>query len=290
MELKKMPKNAKNFYCEKCDFRCSKESNYKKHLLTRKHIMELNGIKKKCQKKIYTCELCEKQYLSQSGLWKHLTQNRCAIMNDNSDVHDKDMNDEASTDLKYKDMFMAMVDENKKLRTEMFSELKGMMVEIIPKMRPNTTTNTTNNNTNIFNINMFLNEQCKDAMNMSEFIESIQLTLEDMTKISQEGQTTGMSNILIDKLNALDVFKRPVHCSDVKTETIYVKDEDKWEKEENDKPKLKNALDVLTKKSIEAMPCMEDNPEEYIKTVSEVLKDPREDKKIISKVAKTVLV
>jgi len=275
-----MPKNADNFHCEKCDFRCSKKSNYTKHLLTRKHNMELIGIKKKCQKQIFTCEVCEKQYLSQSGLWKHLTQNRCIPMNDNKETEG------AIPDLKYKDMFMAMVDENKKLRTEMFSELKGMMVEIIPKMQPN---NTTNNNTNIININMFLNEQCKDAMNMSEFIESIQLTLEDMAKISKEGQTNGMSNILIDKLNALDVFKRPVHCSDVKTETIYVKDEDKWEMEEFGKPKLKNALDKLTKKSIEAMPCMEDNPEEYIKTVSEVLKDPREDKKIISKVAKTVL-
>jgi len=280
MELKKMPKNADNFHCEKCDFRCSKKSNYTKHLLTRKHNMELIGIKKKCQKQIFTCEVCEKQYLSQSGLWKHLTQNRCIPMNDNKETEG------AIPDLKYKDMFMAMVDENKKLRTEMFSELKGMMVEIIPKMQPN---NTTNNNTNIININMFLNEQCKDAMNMSEFIESIHLTLEDMAKISKEGQTNGMSNILIDKLNALDVFKRPVHCSDVKTETIYVKDEDKWEMEEFGKPKLKNALDKLTKKSIEAMPCMEDNPEEYIKTVSEVLKDPREDKKIISKVAKTVL-
>jgi hypothetical protein len=280
MELKKMPKNADLFYCEKCDFRCSKRSNYNKHLLTRKHNMELIGIKKKCQKQIFTCELCEKQYLSQSGLWKHLTQNRCILMSDSKETEG------AVPDLKYKDMFMAMVDENKKLRTEMFSELKGMMVEIIPKMQPN---NTTNNNTNIININMFLNEQCKDAMNISEFIESIQLTLEDMTKISQEGQTNGMSNILIDKLNELDVFKRPVHCSDVRTETIYVKDEDKWEMEEKGKPKLKNALDKLTKKSIEAMPCMEDNPEEYIKTVSEVLKDPREDKKIISKVAKTVL-
>ena len=280
MELKKMPKNADNFHCEKCDFRCSKKSNYNKHLLTRKHNMELIGIKKKCQKQIFTCEVCEKQYLSQSGLWKHLTQNRCILLNDNKETEG------AIPDLKYKDMFMAMVDENKKLRTEMFSELKGMMVEIIPKMQPN---NTTNNNTNIININMFLNEQCKDAMNMSEFIESIHLTLEDMAKISKEGQTNGMSNILIDKLNELDVFKRPVHCSDVKTETIYVKDEDKWEMEEKGKPKLKYALDKLTKKSIEAMPCMEDNPEEYIKTVSEVLKDPREDKKIISKVAKTVL-
>ena len=282
MELLKSAKNAKDFYCEKCDFKCTKQSDWNRHLTTRKHNKELNGIKKTPKKK-FVCEVCEKQYLSQSGLWKHQTQNRCIVKETTEKKH-YDSN-ESHSDLKYKDMFMAMVDENKKLRTEMFSELKGMMVEIISKMQPNTT-----NNTNILNINMFLNEQCKDAMNMSEFIESIQLTLEDMTKIGEEGQTNGMSNILIDKLNALDVFKRPVHCSDVRTETIYVKEEDRWEKEEKDRPKLKNALDELTKKSIKAMPCMEGRPDEYVKTVSEVLKDPREDKKIISRLAENIAI
>merc|ERR1711912_215001 len=92
------------------------------------------------------------------------------------------------------------------------------------------------------------NEQCKDAMNLTEFLESIQLNLQDLMKIAEDGQTTGMSNILIDKLNSLDVFKRPVHCSDVKKETTYIKDQDIWEKEEENKPKLKNVLDKLIKK------------------------------------------
>ncbi len=137
---------------------------------------------------------------------------------------------------------------------------------------------------------MFLNEQCKDAMNMSEFIESIQLNLEDITSIGEKGQVEGMANILVEKLNSIDVFKRPVHCSDVKRETIYVKDEDKWEKEEKEKPKLKNAIEKLTKKSMESMPYLEDDPDKYVRTVSEVLKDPRDDRKIISKIAKNVRV
>jgi hypothetical protein len=168
---------------------------------------------------------------------------------------------------------------------ELLPLMKEMMIGIAPILQPNTTINNQN-----FNINFFLNEQCKDAMNMTEFIESIQLTLEDMTKIGKEGQTTGMSNVLIDKLNDLDIYKRPVHCSDIKKEIIYIKDEDKWEKEKNNKSIMKNALDKFTKKSIEAMPCMESDPDEYIKTISEVLKDPREDKKIISKLAKEIVV
>ena len=125
---------------------------------------------------------------------------------------------------------------------------------------------------------------------MSEFIDSIQLTADDVTNIGKLGQTKGMSNILIENLNKLDVVKRPVHCSDIKKEIIYVKDEDKWEKEGNDKPKLKNALDQLTKKSLHAIPCMEEDPDSYVKTISEVMKDPREDKKIISNLAKEVIV
>ena len=190
-----------------------------------------------------------------------------------------------------------------------------MMLEIMPKMQ-STTINTTNynnhlmeenmelkkmimenygrnvtnniNNNQSFNINIFLNEQCKDAMNLTEFLESIQLNLQDLMKIADDGQTTGMSNILIDKLTSMDVFKRPVHCSDIKNETIYIKDQDIWEKEEKNKPRLKNVLDKLIKKSIDAMPCMDDDPDAYVKTISEVLKDPRQDKKIISNVVKEI--
>ena len=161
-----------------------------------------------------------------------------------------------------------------------------MVMEMCKYMQPNNTVNATN----YFNIQMFLNEECKDAMNISDFIESIQLSIEDMTQIGLKGQTKGITNILVDKLNALDIIKRPVHCSDVKNETIYVKDEDKWEQEEKDKPKLKNVLDQLTKKSIYAMPCMEDDPDSYVKTIKEVIKEPREDKKIISELAKKLLI
>ena len=162
-----------------------------------------------------------------------------------------------------------------------------MMVEMMPKMQP-TTINTTNNNNQIYNINMFLNEQCKDAMNMSDFIESIQLSIQDIERIGSEGQTTGMANILIDKLNTMDVFQRPMHCSDAKKETIYIKDEDKWEIEKKDRPKLKHVLKRISNKSVN---CLHDvaHTENFEQTCIEVLKEPIEDKKIISKVAKNVV-
>ena len=135
-----------------------------------------------------------------------------------------------------------------------------------------------------------MNEKCKYAMNWTEFLESIQLNLEDMTKISDEGQTQGMSNILIDKLNSLDIFKRPVHCSDIKKEIIYVKDEDKWELEDKERTKLRNALNSIIRKSIQTLAGMNRHPDDYVNTVSEIYKEPREDKKIISKLAKEVFV
>ena len=192
-----------------------------------------------------------------------------------------------------------------------------MMLEIMPKMQ-STTINTTNYNNHLmeenmelkkmimenygrnvtnninhnqtFNINIFLNEQCKDAMNLTEFLESIQLNLQDLMKIADDGQTIGMSNILIDKLTSMDVFKRPVHCSDIKKEIIYVKDEDKWELEDKERTKLRNALDLITRKIIQTLAGMNHHPDDYVKTVSELYKEPREDKKIISKLAKEVFV
>jgi hypothetical protein len=215
----------------------------------------------------YVCE-CGKNYKERTGLWKH--KKKCTGT-PNEIIVDHSIEDAT---IEY------LLKEN--------AETKRLMVDICKKLEP--VTNIVTNHNKIFNINVFLNEQCKDAMNMTEFIESIQLTIDDMVKISEQGQTKGMSNILIDKLSSLDVFKRPVHCSDLKREIIYVKDEDKWEKEEQDKPKIKDAIDQITKKSFQMLPDIDQEPDCYLKTVNELLKDPREDKKIISNVAKKIIV
>jgi hypothetical protein len=280
-------KSSAEYYCKYCDYISSRKSQYERHVLTAKHKIRTNTNKKVPKSsKIFCCD-CGKEYKHASSLWNHKQKCNHVLEKETKQCQDFKGTFSENAPSNYKDMFLHMVDEKNKLKTEIFSGVKDMLVDIIPKLQPNTT-NTTNN-TNIININMFLNEQCKDAMNIGEFIESIQLTIEDISKIGQQGQTNGMSNILIDKLNEIDVFKRPVHCSDVKKETIYVKDQDKWEEEKKDRPKIKRALDKLAMKSIEAMPSMNQDPDDYVKTVAEVLKDPREDKKIISRLAKGIL-
>ena len=168
--------------------------------------------------------------------------------------------------------------------------MKKMMIDLCQKIEPVSNNTNINSHNKIFNINLFLNEDCKDAMNMTEFIESIQLSIEDVEKIGMEGQTRALSNILSSKLNEMDIFKRPVHCSDAKKEIIYVKDEDKWEQEEKGKPKLKKALDKIAKESLCKVSEMTPDADSYVKTISEILKDPREDKKILSEVSKVLLV
>ena len=263
--MKKMPKNAEIFYCEKCDFTCSKQSNYEKHLLTAKHKNRTILNEKMPKNAEYVCE-CGKTYMARNSLWYH--KKKCNYINEDVITNEIEIMKKNKVDL-YKELLPLM---------------KDMMTEIAPVLQPH---NTTTNNQN-FNINIFLNEECKDAMNITDFIESIQLSIEDMIKIGQQGQTQGISNILIDKLNSLDVVKRPMHCSDIKKETIYIKDEDKWQKENSSKPKLIDALDKLSVKSIKSLDTIESDPDVYIKTVNEVLKDPREDKKIISNIAKQV--
>lgn len=295
MELLESSKSSKKYICEKCDYVTCRESQYLRHLSTRKHKMEPNGINGKFQKfrteTEYVCETCNRKYKTQSGLWKHINKNSCIKVESTSGIGDNKQGVD-------NDILIAMIDENKELRDVMVNanqslreenkELKSLIGEVckqLPKMQ-----NTTIHNNNIFNINMFLNEECKDAMNLTDFINSIQLSVEDIESIGDKGQVDGMANILINKLNNLDVLKRPMHCSDVITETIYIKDKDKWEIETADKPHIRNALDQITMKSIQNLPEVANEPDNYLKTVNEILKDPRDDKKIMSKVASTITI
>ena len=283
ISCQKMPKYANIYMCEKCDFKCSKLSNYKIHLSTRKHKMmthdDTNDDAKNA--KTFICP-CGKKYKHRQGLYVH--RKKCTFV-EIEEEENEEKEEATIVDSSAMEIIKCIMKENKEVMMEMCQQF--------PKMQPHHTTNTTNNTTNnnqIFNINMFLNEQCKDALNMSEFIESIQLTMDDVLKITEQGQTKGMSNILIDKLSSLDLFKRPMHCSDAQKEIIYVKDEDRWETEDKDRPKIKQALDQITKKGMKMMPGLEEKPDEYVTTVNELLKDPREDKKIISELVKNITV
>jgi len=298
-----MPKNAQKFMCKNCDFICSKQSNYKKHLLTSKHLKNDAWITEKMPEDaelVFTCK-CSKKYKHRQGLWKH---KKTCTFDDNlvgSEIIPSELELEEPT---LKEMFIKVVEQNQAILLEN-QEMRKLLQETIPKIG-NTTTNTTTNN-NSFNINFFLNEQCKDALNISDFVEQIKLQLSDLDMIGKVGYVEGMSKIFIRNLRELDVFKRPIHCSDLKRETLYVKDQNSWEKENGENNKIKRAIKQVECKNIKQIPKWnEENPDadntdskkhlEYHNILIESMggstlqDDNKKRDKIIRNIAKEVLI
>ena len=238
-------KNADFFTCEKCDFVCSKKSDFERHLLTRKHKNDDKKAQKNAEKNV--C-ICGKSFKYRQGLFVHRKTCIDYINNDSkygnnieikidSNETSKKIEDVVCCDNKViitKEMFMELINDNK----EMIKVIKGQQEQInsiIPKIG-NITNNTTNNNTtmnNNFNLNVFLNEKCKDALNISDFIDSLKITLEDLLFSKTNGISRGITDVLIKGLKELDIYKRPIHCTDIKRDTMYIKDEDKWYKDDN---------------------------------------------------------
>ena len=225
---------------------------------------------------MYVCEKCNKQYKFNSGLWKH--KQKC-----NNNIKYKKNNE---NDTNFHSMFMAIMEKN--------NELQTTLLEVLPKIGDTTNSHNTNN----FNINVFLNEQCKDAINIMDFVNSLQLKLKDLECMGKLGFVEGTSKIFINGLKELELHKRPIHCSNINSETLYVKDNDTWEKENDNKDKMKKAIDGINKANIKQIPhWILENPtytedEEYMKIISNVIKmDIEEDKnKIINNVAKETLI
>jgi len=320
-------KTSKNehstFYCDICDYTCFKKFNMTRHLTSSKHLMETNGTdletktSKNEQFQKYTCK-CGKQYKNHSGLWKH--HKKCSIiinekntineLNDCDDVnYDDDSNQYKNTTPENPQMeilinlFQEQLKENKELKELIIEQQKKIL-----EMGPGTTNNITNNNTmnNKFNLNVFLNETCKDALNLSDFLESIILTLTDFENFGPLGYCGGITNILVNGLNKLDISKRPIHCSDLKREVIHVKNNDTWHKDD-DKQQMIKAIKAIEHKNIKQMSLWgKANPEYkdpnhkksdlYTKLIDQSLCDTDKEKaqknynKIIRTVAKEVLV
>ena len=213
-------KNPRNFYCEKCDFSSSNKKDYSKHLLTRKHHLETNGndLEIKNPKK-YVCDECSKEFKTNSGLWKH--KKKCSI------VQLKEIsntNNIPTTDID-KELLIKMLLKNQ--------DIMDKMIEMMPNMGMNISNNTNSHNTtnNQFNIQMFLNDHCKNAMNLTDFIQSLPITSETYDSTIENGLTKTITSMMLNGLNDLDILERPIHCTDVTRKTLYVKDSDKWEKD-----------------------------------------------------------
>ena len=297
------------FVCEYCDFKCSKESNYKLHIETIKHkrVTESNKKMPIKEEKTFSC-VCGNNYKYRPGLAKH--KKTCNKVNKSEASSMEASSMEPSSDdiicfdnkiVITKDMFMELINDNK----EMIKIIKGQQEQInniVPKIG-NTTNITNNNNSNNFNLNVFLNEQCKDALNISDFIDSLKITLEDLLFSKTNGISRGITDVLIKGLKELDIYKRPIHCTDIKRDIMYIKDEDKWHKDENHDMMKNTIVKIADKERTALQQWAIDNPDwieterkqiEYLTMMRSVC-EPIEnynnyERKIIKNLGKEILI
>jgi hypothetical protein len=303
--MEKLPKNAKSFVCNDCDFICYKQSNYCKHLATSKHKnrTNLDILEQKMPKnadQLFACE-CGRKYAARNSLWYH--KQKCNIENTTTECEEEEGNNSKITiEPSDKDLIMLLIKENSGLKN-MVMEQSNMMMEVIKNGTHNTTH--TNSHNKAFNLNFFLNETCKDAMNITDFVESIKLQLSDLERVGELGYVEGISNIIVKSLKDLDVTQRPVHCTDKKRETMYIKDEDKWEKDDEQKKMHKLVRKVADKNARMVPKFKEAHPDcaksasrfsdQYNKIIMEAMggkgdNDFEKEEKIIRKVSKEVIV
>jgi hypothetical protein len=301
MTNQKNAEKCHTFVCEICDFKCCKESNYKKHIETIKHkrLTETNKKMPKDESKSFVC-ICGNKYNHKSSLAKH--KRTCITIDTSADTTPvleiketeiyKQMHEQidSKSDKELKELVKDLIKQN--------SELVKTINEIVPKI--GTTNNITNNNTN-FNLNVFLNEKCKDALNISDFIESLKITLEDLDFSNKNGMVQGISNLMIKGLKELDIHKRPIHCTDAKRDIIYIKDKEKWEKDDNHS-KIKNTIVKVANKERNSLYLWVDkNPDwfdsestqiEYLtmmRNICEPVEDfEKNEKKIIKNIGREV--
>ena len=280
-----MPKNAKKcrrFVCDKCDFICSKKSNYEIHLLTNKHnttittkVLPKNTILQQSKMPDYICS-CGKKYNYRGSLYNH--KQKCTykeikneVIEPENEVIEVDPDNEViHLDNETKvteidetsdknELIMQLLQQNSEVikvlkdQSITIQEQSQAMKEMIPKIGNNNTTNNTNTNNNNFNLNVFLNETCKDAVNIKDFIESLSVQCNEMKEIQNVGFMEVASKVLLKELSGMDITKRPIHCSDLKRETLYIKDNDVWEKESESKPNMLSMMQRMQKESYSSL-------------------------------------
>lgn len=292
------------YNCKLCHYSCSKKFLWEQHLSTRKHQsatsatkpqrknMHLQGTNSGLVETLHTCSMCSKSYKSRSGLWRH--QKICIEKEDDNVVNLENIvtkTEAASDDMKT--LVREMMNHMKTQAAQLRDQTK-IINDMIPRLG--------NNNNNRLNINVFLNEQCKDAINLSDFLESLKIQLSDINYIKDKSLMDGISSVFINGLNQLDTYKRPIHCTDMKRETLYIKENNEWEKDSS-KEKVKVAIGDLAQKHRVAMAEWEkSNPnwkdtetgkEEYIQLVQSLMSNVQDDayeSKMIKSIAKNTLI
>ena len=314
---KKIPKNPQKYICNECNYNTSNKKDYNKHITTRKHLL-LTDIDKKIPKnpQPFMCD-CGKYYKYRQSFHAH--KKKCSYLNDfkNEIVEDNDKlekqaeNPLIDSDPDYKQMFIELIKQNadfKSLIIEQQKENQTLQKQLIDVVKEgkNINSNNTINNNQKFNLNFFLNNTCKDAMNMSEFIENMDVNFKDIEYIGRNGYVNGMTNMILSRIKDLDVTKRPLHCTDLKRETMYIKDNDEWNKDTPDNTQLRNMVKIVAKHNQyqfplwrEKHPASDDmNSETFefsLKMIQNILGDVGEehiklDNKVIRNLSKHILV
>jgi hypothetical protein len=279
------------FYCEKCDYGTSRKSSYTEHLETKKHknvklATFSNNLDAKICTKTLICEKCEKHFKDRSGLWRH--KKKCSdIIIDGINIKDKDA------------LVLHLLKQN--------GDLQNKLIQLSSEKSITNNNNFHNTTNNSFNLNFFLNETCKDAMNITDFVSSIKLNLEDLENTGRQGYIKGISDIIVKNLNSLEQCFRPVHCSDFKREVLYIKNNNEWTKETEDKPIMINVIKKVANENIKQIKtwcnknpnCTNSESKKnnlYLKIVSNSMNGLTKEEgekninKIISNVAKEVVI
>jgi hypothetical protein len=251
METNKMAENGVKYICNKCNFKTKYNSNYLQHLTTAKHKMEtVRNHKMEKNGDAVVC-VCGKIYKTRSGLWKH--KKDCS--------HNNEPKNEIIQSENKDQLILELLAQNK--------ELIGILTETVSKIgNNNNNTNTTNNNTQ-FSLQVFLNEDCKDALNFSEFIETIKVSFADLENQAENGYVKGISKLFIENLQSLGINKRPIHCTDKKRKTLYIKENDAWDKEGSQDALKKGIQEVSRRTFEELIKSKVENAEEYKDNESE---------------------
>ena len=290
METKKY---APKFFCEKCNYTTNKKSCWTQHIATRKHNKETLETQKNAPR-MMKCEVCNMEFKGRSGLWKH--KKICFF-----EIEPKEEKEEKKTDnlegtnqqelidvvKKNMEKINDVLDNQNKL-IETIDNQQKIIHDMVPKV----------GNTNNFNINVFLNEDCKNAINMSDFIKSLQIEIADLTYTNHNGLIEGVSSVMVNGLKQLQLCERPIHCTDAKRETLYIKENDSWEKEEKTDI-IKSGIDNVVKKQqksinkwLKSNPNWKDTEQgkaEYLDLVKTVMGDELDSDDSKNRVIKTIM-
>jgi len=284
------------YECLQCNFVCMKESDWTRHLLTSKHkykrdtddqstsyneeintedstykrSSDTSSTKHEKDNTIYyfKCKYCDKEYNARSSIWYH--KKNC-VQKKQQQKQQKQQKQQTKHQLQDENLFtkeiiIDLLKQNKDLQTHIIEMSKESKITNITNNNNINTSNTSNTTNNQFNLAMFLNETCKDALNIDDFMNSLKVTVEDLIQTGKLGFVKGISRIFLEGLKQLDVTKRPFHCTDIKRETVYIKDQNTWEKETSEKTRMKQALNQVVRKNLNMLPEWQSQHPNFLKS------------------------